>query len=288
MTALKTSLFAGLLALGLTLPATAQENRIKPAQTEPARLKPADNSVDIPASALAQLDQFFRTLQSNNSKLAFLNLFDKTQFKEDNEVIENFITASQGSIDRFGKYDRFTAWESNKVGSRLFRVSYISEQGSKLFRWQFLYFTPVGNDWRLANIRVDDLREYLPAQPKISSLPKDVQLKVEKFFVSIQSNRTADAFKDILTGSAIDNSGPNVDAFTQRVEKAVKDYGAMRNYELFDVRPLTAKVTMLTYLGHLETEPLRWQFFFETLPGTPWKLINLRVDDSLDEGILAD
>jgi hypothetical protein len=283
------AILCGIFAMTLLQALEAQESRIKPAQVEPARLKATDSPIEIPASAQAQLNQFFGTLISGNSKLAFLNLFDKTQFKEDNEVIENFVAASQGSIERFGKYEKFTSLENSRIGNRLFRLSYISEQGSKLFRWQFLYFTPVGNDWRLANIRVDDLREYLPLQPKISNLPKEVQVKIEKFFISIQSNRTADAFKEMLTDSAIENTGPNVDAFTQRVDKAVKDYGAMRYYELFDVRPLTAKVTMLTYFGHLETEPLRWQFFFEVGSGnTPWKLINLRVDDSLDEGILAD
>lgn len=115
-----------------------------------------------------------------------------------------------------------------------------------------------------------------------------MQLKVEKFFVTIQSGRSDDAFKEILTGSDIENSGPNVDAFSQRVDKAIKDYGAMRHYELFDVRPLTSKITMLTYFAYLDTEPLRWQFFFETSSPTAWKLINLRVDDSLDEAVLSE
>jgi len=282
----KLPLLAAAYTLALLSPLSAQENRIKPTQVEPARLKTSDSNIEIPPAAQTQINRFFSTLQAGNSKLAFLNLFEKTQFKEDNEVIENFVAASQGSIERFGNYERFTPFENKKIGSRLFRLSYISEQGTKLFRWQFLYFTPVGNDWRLANIRVDDLREYLPPQPKISTLPKEVQLKIEKFFVTIQSARSADAFKEILTGSAIENSGPNVDAFSQRVDKAIQDYGAMRYYEVFDVRPLSSTITMLTYFAYLETEPLRWQFFFET--GATWKLVNLRVDDSLDEAVLAE
>jgi hypothetical protein len=108
-------LLLSLLALPLLGPLQAQENRIKPSQAEPPRLKATDHSIDIPPTALAQLDQFFRTLQSNNSKLAFLNLFDKTQFKEDSQIIENFVSASQGSIERFGKYDKFTLLEQAAV-----------------------------------------------------------------------------------------------------------------------------------------------------------------------------
>jgi hypothetical protein len=279
------SLLASLLLTGSSV--HAQEDRVKPTKNEPSRLKTSAHSLEIPPAPQAQLDQFFRTLQAGNSKLAFLNLFEKTQFKDDTDVIDNFVAASQGGIERFGKYGKFYPFESSRIGSQLYSLSFISEQGTKLFRWHFLYFTPVGNDWRLSNIRVDDLREYLPPNPTISPIPKDVQLKIEKFFITIQSNRSAEAFKDILTDSGIDNSGANVDAFVQKTDKAIKDYGVMRNYELFDVRTLTTKVTMLTYFAHLETEPLRWQFFYETSATTPWKLINLRVDDGLDEAILA-
>lgn len=291
---MKTLLLNFLLVLGFlillgSLNLNSQENRIKPSNNEPPRLKPSTpSSIEIPSAALTQLDLFFRTLQAGNSKLAFLNLFEKTQFKDDKEVIENFVAASQGGIDRFGSYGKFTPFESKKIGERLYHLSYISEQGTKLFRWQFLYFTPVGNDWRLANIRVDDFKEYLAAKPSVTAVPSDVQIKIEKFFVTIQSSRTADAFKDLLTDSAIENTGPNVEAFVQKTDKAIKDYGAMRNYELYDVKVLTSKVTLLTYFGHLETEPLRWQFFFETTAGLPWKLINLRVDDALDEAILTN
>jgi hypothetical protein len=273
-------------------PHLISQDQLKPTKSEPARLKitgkTAEANIEIPPSAQAQIDQFFSTLRAGNSKLAFLNLFEKTQFKEDNEIIENFVTASQGSIERFGKYENFSLLETSKTGQRLFKLSYISQQGSKLFRWQFLYFTPVGNDWRLANIRVDDLREYLPATPRIASLPKDVSLKIEKFFITIQSGRSTEAFKEFLSGSAIENTGTNIDAFSQRVDKAVLDYGALRHYELYDVRALTTQFTMLTYFSHLETEPLRWQFFFDTSTSGSWKLINMRVDDSLDEAILTE
>ncbi|NJK90528.1 MAG: hypothetical protein HC904_01070 [Blastochloris sp.] len=281
-------LLLGLL-LCLTSPslraASSDDSRIS-ATPQPARLKTSSApSLEIPANAQRQLNQFFSTLQSGNSKLAFLNLFDKTQFKEDTEIIENFITASQGSIERFGPYKKFAPFETTRIGSRLYLLSYISEQGTKLFRWQFLYFTPIGNEWRLANIRVDDMREYMPAQPNPVNPPKEVALKIEKFFITIQSNRSPDAFKELLTGSSIDSTGPNVDGFVQRTEKAIKEYGAMKNYELFDHRPLTPEFSLLIYFSHLETEPLRWHFYFET-KGEAWKLINLRVDDSLDEGIL--
>ena len=262
---------------------------------EEARVKPSDTSVtqrlktpgqsEVPTKITRQLEKFFDTLKNNEVKMAFLNLFAGGKFEKEGEIVEKSVSITENTLQKCGKLELYELMDSHAYGTRILSVSYITVHGDKFFRWTFLYQNPSGSEWSLSKFSVDNLRDFLPAYPLAMQPPKDLQLKIEKFFLGIESNRSTDAFAELVKDSPLQNSVEQLSAFATKTDEAVKGYGKMQYYELFDNRQICSKLRMLTYISCLEHKPLRWQFIFTTGKDGKWSLQNVRVDDQLDEAI---
>lgn len=128
----------------------------------------------------------------------------------------------------------------------------------------------------------------LPREPSTEAPPSDIQLRVERFFIALQNKEILAAFDDLLRGSEFSDQKELVEGFVQDTRKAIELYGDFVGHELFDNRPIGARLILLTYFSHLRKKPLRWRFVFYSPTGSEWSIINLRVDDLLDESILAE
>jgi len=256
------------------------------AQSSPGRLKPGQADEAVPLPIAKQIGLFFTNIQNNNVKHAYDELFKGTRQANDADLIGDFVTMTNNTVEKFGNIDSFELIDSRNFGSRLLAVSYLTRHRDKFYRWQFIYQSANDGDWLLNNMAVDDLRAFLPAYPVNLAPPADIQIKMEKFFLSIQNRAVDAAFNDITKGSPLDGSTEQISAFISKTNLALTNFGAMKHYELFDNRPLGKNLRILTYLSTLETQTLRWQFVFTVDKNDKWTLLTIRLDDQIAAGII--
>lgn len=243
----------------------------------------------IPPKAQGVLNEFFGRLKKGKIELAFFKLFDGTQFMREKDLIDSFGNASRDAQTRFGKIKKIEELRFTPLSARMFLTSHLVIHQTKIYRWRFLFMAPVGNDWKLVNLQIDDFRDYLPEFPNRERPPKEVEANMGTFFLQIQAGQVQTAFTDLLKGSKIKNQDKYVPAFAQRLTEAMTEYGQPVQYELHDHLKAGKQIRLLTYFIYLKSEPLRCQLVYE-LSGpektAKWSLINLRIDDLLDEAIL--
>lgn len=128
----------------------------------------------------------------------------------------------------------------------------------------------------------------LPRNPTNRQPPMEINLAIEKFFVSLQREKIDEAFTELLSNSHHVQKKYNVEEFINKTKQALTVYGKLNGYELYDNRAIGSRVLYLTYFVYLDTIPLRWRFVYYSGDGESWKLINLSVDDLLDQSLLAE
>jgi hypothetical protein len=283
------------LTLSLLLPLTPLPAQPAPSPfrpIEPVKARGNTTSIDeaqIPGKIRDRVQTFFATLTTQSVEQAFFKLFDGTQFMDQKNAIDSFSNATRGSIEAYGKVKYHDLFETRKVGERIIIVSYIVEHEKRPIRWRFLFYSPVGNEWTLANLKVDDLRNYFPAIPSAAKPPEPVFLKNEKFFINLQSGATEEAFADLVKGTELAGQTEIIRSFVEKAKQSDAEYGKIASFNLLDNRPLNPRHRLLTYIGATEKEPLRWQFSYKLDPQTGiWILTNVRLDDLFDESFLID
>jgi hypothetical protein len=277
-----------LFAAVLCLAATAHGQSPVPFRENSNQLAPRGSAkaATLPKKIDDHLKLFFSTLAQGKPEIAFFKLFDGTQFMREKALTEGFVQAAQKAGTDYGKIIDYQTVSVRGIGTRLLLVSYFVGYEQKTLRWQFLYAAPLGNEWKLLNLTVDDWRNFLAADPSTAAPPEPVEASLREFFLQIQTAQVLPAFENLLKNSGIKNEPSWIQQFAEQTRKALEEYGKLDYYELYDNRPLGARIHLLTYIAYLESEPLRWQFFYEVGKDGQWKLINVRLDDLLDENVL--
>lgn len=282
---------AALVTSGLTpFPATAQSDaRLSPASVpERIPVRPRFES-DLPAPVQNKIETFLHSLVENQTQSAYYALFEGTAMGTQKEAIDKFVEATRESVSNYGNFVSYEPILGRQPTENLLLPSYMTFQENKILRWQFVFFRPSGSQWILANIKVDDWRNYLalaPA-PRADPPPEAVNTTLREFFILIQSDRIDDAFTRLLDGSPLKKDAQSTTQFVDRTRNALKEYGAIRQYELYDRSQLGQRIILLTYIAYVDSEPLRWQFYYDTgIEQGKWTLVNVRVDDLLDEALL--
>lgn len=265
--------------------AIAQEIQLR--NTAVAQLR--DTRTDeLPGEITTRLESFFSQLLESTPETAFFTLFENTPFNDKNEVIEQITATSRKSVTELGNYTNYEFVDAEKFGEKAMTVSYITEMPKKMLRWRFFFYSPGGTQWILANIKVDDFRNYLTRKPNRQAPPSPVQLQVEKFFISLLSADTREGMVNLLAGSEVPDYETNLEEFIRLIDTARMEYGEMLAYELYDRTKVGSRYVLLTFFAYHKTEPLRWQFTYRIDGPGEWTLVNLRFDDLLDESILRD
>ncbi|MDR1190684.1 MAG: hypothetical protein LBK60_03335 [Verrucomicrobiales bacterium] len=251
-----------------------------------ARLTPATGVSDAPRQITRQIGLFYTNLQNDNIRHAYNELFKGTRQATDAALINDLFRMTEETIARHGNLDTYELIEARAYGTRILDLACLTRHKDKFYRWQFIYQSADGDDWRLNNMAVDDLRAFLPAYPIAQPPPADLQIKMEKFFLAVQNRATAAAFQNITKGSPLEFSTEQIAAFVAKTNLALGNYGGLKHYELFDNRPLGKGMRLLTYLSALEQQSLRWQFVFTVSEAGQWTLLTIRVDDQIVAGII--
>lgn len=274
------------LGLGLNLAASGQTP--VPFRENSNQLAPrsAGAQATLPKKIDDQLKLFFSTLAQGKPEIAFFKLFDGTQFMKEKTLTDGFVQAAQKAEADYGKLLDYQMTSLRAFGTRMLLVSYFAGYEQKTLRWQFLYAAALGTEWKLLNLTVDDWRNFLASEPSPSAPPETVDTQLREFFLQIQTKQVLPAFQNLLKNSAIKNEPSWIEQFAAQTQKALDEYGKLEHYELYDNRALNPRIRLLTYIAYLETEPLRWQFFYEVGKDGQWKLVNVRLDDLLDENVL--
>ncbi|MEM1157951.1 MAG: hypothetical protein AAF649_10010 [Verrucomicrobiota bacterium] len=245
-------------------------------------------TAELPAEITTRLESFFSQLLESAPETAFFTLFQNTPFNDKNEVIEQITATSRKSVAELGSYTGYEFISAESFGEKAMTISYITEMPKKLLRWRFFFYSPGGTQWTLANLKVDDYRNYLTREPNRQPPPAPTQLQIEKFFVHLLSADTRQGMEGLLQGSEVPDFQQSIEKFITLIDTARIEYGEMQSYEFYDRTKVGSRYVLLTYFAYHKTEPLRWQFTYRLDGPGKWTLVNLRFDDLLDESVLLD
>lgn len=112
-----------------------------------------------PAVIAKQLDIFFLGVQSGKVEESFKALVASNPTLSDPAAVPEFVENIRKGLDVFGPLQGYELYDQRAVGSRVLYATYLSYHPKKPLRWQFVFYTPVGADWKLLNLRFDDTVE---------------------------------------------------------------------------------------------------------------------------------
>ncbi|MEM9399226.1 MAG: hypothetical protein AAF984_03385 [Verrucomicrobiota bacterium] len=266
--------------------ASAVEPRAPSLPTTPRIDTSLEANKEVPQQVQEKINRLFEGIREGRIEGSFRELFHGTQFQKQSELSDQILEMAKGSIEHFGNISEVVPYSNKSYGSRIIRTTHLTLHPKKQLRWQFVYCALDGSAWQLINLNVDDLRHFLPDEPITSQPPASAQIKLEKFFLSIQNRQVRQGFELLLEGTGLVQQPGTMDQFIGNIENAISEYGAMNAYELYDNRPLGLDIRLLTFIAFLRDEPLRWQFFYRVRSRNDWEIINLRVDDLLDDTLV--
>lgn len=115
--------------------------------------------------------------------------------------------------------------------------------------------------------------------------PAPVQLRMEKFFLSIQNKQIQEAYNTLLADSELDSKEEQVRDLITKTSNVLAEIGPLTSYELYDNRTAGSRMIALIYFSYQSKKPLRWRFVFYAATPEQWRVINLSVDDLVAESL---
>ena len=280
------SLFTFLvLGIFLVIPSRAQKISPRPPTLPSSPRIQTTTAPTMPDSVESELEGLLNGIRSGIVEASFRNFFANTVFERDFELSNQLITMTKNSLEHFGNINTYTIFEVKNFTSNLIRITYLTHHTKKQLRWQFLYAS-IEDQWQLVNFDIDDLRNFLASDPLAIPPPPIVKAQIEKFFLSIKSDKTREGFNDFLINTGLLQQPRTIENFISQVDVSFQEYGKMTKFDLFDNRSLSLDTRLLTYVAYLEKRPLRWQFFYRVVDRNNWELTNLRLDDLLVVSLL--
>ena len=112
-----------------------------------------------PAVVQKQLDAFFNGIQAGKIDESFRTLVANNPSLSDPTAIPTYVENIRKGLVIYGSLQGMELYDQRPVGTRVIYLTYISFHSKKPLRWQFVYYMPVGADWKLLNLRFDDTVE---------------------------------------------------------------------------------------------------------------------------------
>lgn len=151
-----------LFILSATLANAAKEkdkatNTLPRVNTLLPQLLPRNPSAKPPPAAIQkQLDLFFNGIQAGKVDDSFRSLVANNPSLSDPAAVPEFVENIRKGLEVFGPLQGVELYDQRPVGTRVIYLTYLSFHAKKPLRWQFVYYMPVGADWKLLNLRFDD------------------------------------------------------------------------------------------------------------------------------------
>lgn len=112
-----------------------------------------------PAPVQKYLDAFFNGVQAGKIDESFRDLVANNPSLSDPAAVPEFVEKISKGLEVFGPLQGVELYDQRPIGTRVIYLTYISFHTKKPLRWQFVYYMPVGADWKLLNLRFDDTVE---------------------------------------------------------------------------------------------------------------------------------
>ncbi len=138
---------------------TSPTNLPKVTTLIPQLLPRNPNAKPPPAAVQKQLELFFLGVQGGKIDEAFKALVATNPTLSDPAAVPEFVGNIQKGIEVFGPLQGQELYDLRSVGTRTLYITYLSYHPRKPLRWQFVFYSPVGADWKLLNLRFDDTVE---------------------------------------------------------------------------------------------------------------------------------
>ncbi|QSR88336.1 hypothetical protein IT6_08120 [Methylacidiphilum caldifontis] len=119
-------------------------------------------------------------------------------------------------------------------------------------------------------------------EPNAAQPIPELKVPIEKFFNQMLQGDIERAFQELLVNSRLASRHENINMLMDKTSQAMSYYGKADSFEIYDSRSFGSRLYVITYLLNLELQPLRWRFVYYK-PDKVWKLIDIRVDDSLED-----
>ena len=117
------------------------------------------NAKPPPAAVQKQLDAFFNGIQGGKIDESFRVLVASNPSLSDPAAVPEYVENIRKGLELFGPLQGVELYDQRPVGTRVIYLTYISFHAKKPLRWQFVYYLPVGADWKLLTLRFDDTVE---------------------------------------------------------------------------------------------------------------------------------
>jgi len=112
-----------------------------------------------PAPVQKQLEAFFQGVQAGKVEECFKTLVASNPSLSDPAAVPEFVGNIRKGLEVFGPLQGYELYDQRTVGTRVVYITYLSYHPKKPLRWQFVFYTPIGADWKLLNLRFDDTVE---------------------------------------------------------------------------------------------------------------------------------
>jgi hypothetical protein len=117
---------------------------------------------DVPAQVVAD---FFALLQKSQIDEAYASLTKGSKTIQTAEDLRILKQKTKEAIEAFGAVQGYELVETNMIGTKLMRRTYLSLGSEFPLRWRF-YFYSASSRWRLIDLRVDDRLAGMFDEPK--------------------------------------------------------------------------------------------------------------------------
>lgn len=102
----------------------------------------------------------------------------------------------------------------------------------------------------------------------------------EEFFASLQKSEVGQAFDGLTKNSELAQKTDELEGLKTKTRQGMDLVGGVTSYEVIKIDPAGSRLVRVTCLAYGTKFPLRWLLYFYEVDKV-WRLIDLRVDDSL-------
>lgn len=109
--------------------------------------------------------------------------------------------------------------------------------------------------------------------------PEYIQM-ARQFFEALHKGEVGGAFDDLTRNSELAQKTLELDALKVKTRKGLDLIGGINAWELLKDEKVGSRLRRVSYLTYGDKYPLRWLLYFYEVNNV-WRLIDIRVDDSL-------
>ena len=110
-------------------------------------------------------------------------------------------------------------------------------------------------------------------------LPNDIKIKLDNFFEKLVKKDYKKGLEELLINSPVSKKDDNFASILKELNKSIDYYGAIKGYEIVDVKVAGTSYYKIKILGLHQKFPTRWEITFYRSPDLGIIVTNIKYDD---------